>query len=80
MMKKSKKVTYLAFGHIRISADKLLGAPLHVVRDGEVHPHQEHLKPQQTQPLEMPGPKLPNDAENVLVQVVHYRELLICKK
>ncbi len=79
-MKKSVKVTHLALGHIRIWTDKLLGAPLHVVRDGEVRPNQEHQKPQQTQPLNMPRPKLPNDAENVLVQVVHYRELSICKK
>ena len=63
---------YLALWHIRIRTDELLGAPLHVVRDGEVRPQQEHQEPQHTQPTEMPWAQLPDDAENVLVQVFHF--------
>ena len=63
---------YLALGHIRIRTDELLGAPLHVVRDGEVRPHQKHQEPQHTQPTKMPWAQLPDDAENVLVQVFHF--------
>ena len=63
---------YLALGHIRIRTDELLGAPLHVVRDGEVRPQQEHQEPQHPQPTKMPRAQLPDDAENVFVQVFHY--------
>ena len=51
---------YLALGHVRIRTDELLGAPLHVVRDGEVRPHQEHQEPH-PQPSKMPRPQLPDD-------------------
>ena len=71
---------YLALGHVRIRADELLGAPLHVVRDGEVRPHQEHKEPQHPKPSKMPRPQLSDDAENVLVQVFHFiNQLSICK-
>ena len=71
---------YLALGHIRIRTDELLGAPLHVVRDGEVRPHQEHQEPQHSQPTKMPRPQLSDDAENVFVRVFHYQLIINLQK